>query len=110
MKEHQDTYNNFSTQLRLLRKRKNLSQEKLSELLGYYSKFIGRLENEERTPSIDVLISLSKYFDVPIDYLVLGDKNIAPEVQSIFANLSHNQYEAVIAFAQYILDHNYFKN
>ena len=52
------------TQIRLS---KNLSQEKLSELLDTNPKFIGHVERVERFISLKKLIQLSKILDTPLN-------------------------------------------
>ncbi len=45
---------------------KNISQEKLSEILDTNSKFIGHVERFERYISLKKLIELAEYFDIPV--------------------------------------------
>ncbi len=108
MNEHRKPHSDFSTQLRLLRKQKNISQEKLSEIMGYYPKFISKLETEALSPSLDVLIDLSQYFNVSLDYLVFGEGNKEPTLQSTITQLSSNEIKAVTSFAQFLTNNHFF--
>ena len=45
---------------------KNISQEKLYEILDTNSKFIGHVERFERYISLKKLIELAEYFDIPV--------------------------------------------
>lgn len=53
-----------------LRKENNLKQKELASKLGLTPKMISFYEHGDRTPSRDVLCSLSDIFDVSIDYLL----------------------------------------
>lgn len=61
---------NFPIRLRELRKLKNVPQKELSELLKISPRALRFYEDGSREPSINGLITLAKYFDVSIDYLV----------------------------------------
>lgn len=56
--------------LRTLREEKNITQEELGKILGTSHVTIGRYENGERIPKLDILIDLANYFDVSLDYLL----------------------------------------
>ena len=59
--------------LKLLRKRKKLSQEEISTTLGLTRSTYSGYENGVAQPNIDNLISLSEYHSIPIDELVKKD-------------------------------------
>lgn len=61
-----EIYINLGKNIKKYRLEKNLSQEKLSELLNANSKFIGHVERVERYISLKKLIQLSKILDVPL--------------------------------------------
>lgn len=56
--------------IKLLRKDKNLTQKKLSELVGLSEISIRKYENGERTPKFDALEKISEALNVQIDYLL----------------------------------------
>ena len=93
----------FSDRLKQLRKKKKLSQEKLSEFLGYYPNYIGKLETGVHAPSADVLLKLSEYFNVSIDYLLGNEHTATDKLQSTILGLSNEQQQAVTAFIQYLI-------
>ena len=62
--------NLFKSRLKELREENNLTQEKLSEATGISQAGIAKWETGNRTPSMECLIILAKYFCVSIDYLV----------------------------------------
>lgn len=59
--------------LKLLRKRKKLSQEEIAGTLGFTRSTYSGYENGVAQPNIDNLIALSKYHTIPIDELVKKD-------------------------------------
>lgn len=60
----------FASRLKELRTSKNLTMESLAKDLGTTRATISNFENEQRKPSLDMIIKLADYFQVSIDYLV----------------------------------------
>ena len=58
--------------LRLIRKQKNLNQLKVAMDLNISREALSHYENGKRSPDVDMLRTLSNYFDVSIDFLVNG--------------------------------------
>lgn len=71
----------FSSNVKLLRKRKGKTQEDLAAILGLKRPTLNNYENRVAQPTIDVLISSSNYFNVSIDTLVKVDLTLLPESQ-----------------------------
>lgn len=66
--------NFFGKNIRYLRHKNNISQEELSEMLGYKSfTTIQKWESEVTEPTLSTLISLSRIFKISIDILVNMD-------------------------------------
>lgn len=61
-------------ELRKIRTQKGLTQQEVADALQCSSTVYARYERGEREPSIEVLLRLSSFFDVTVDYL-LGNKN-----------------------------------
>jgi len=53
-----------------LRKKNNLTQKELSESINVARSSIGKIENDEVSPSAEILVELSKVFKVSIDWLL----------------------------------------
>ena len=53
-----------------LRIEKNLTQMELSKATGISQNAIAQWENGKRTPNINAIIALAKYFGVTTDYLL----------------------------------------
>lgn len=62
--------NKFSSTLKLLRNKRNITLELLGTELGVSKQSVNRWELGQREPNIDTLIALANYFDVSLDYLV----------------------------------------
>ena len=60
--------------LKLIRKKKKLSQLKVAMDLSISREALSYYENGKRSPDINMLLLLSDYFDVSIDYLIRGEE------------------------------------
>ena len=58
--------------LRIIRKKKKLSQLKVVTDLSISREAISYYETGKRNPDINMLCTLSKYFNVSIDFLITG--------------------------------------
>ena len=56
-----------------LRAAKGLTQEKLAEALGISVEYVGKIERGKRTPSLDLVIAMSKFFHASTDYILLAN-------------------------------------
>lgn len=65
----------FSQRMRELRKEKNITLEKLAEMLKTTKATLSRYENGKRIPNVEFVEELTKIFNVSVDYL-LGRTNI----------------------------------
>lgn len=55
-----------------LRKEMNISQKELAKMLNVSPSAVGMYEQGKREPGIDMLIKLSKVFDISLDILLTG--------------------------------------
>ena len=60
--------------LKKVRKQKGLSQLKVAMDLSISREALSYYENGKRSPDIQMLLLLSDYFDVSIDYLIRGEE------------------------------------
>ena len=65
--------NCFSDNLKLLMKRKRMSQEDLAELLSKGRSAVGSYIRGETEPSIEALIQMTEIFGVSLDHLIFTD-------------------------------------
>lgn len=58
--------------LKKIRKARNLNQQKVAMDLNISREALSHYENGRREPSLDMLVRMSRYFNVSIDYLITG--------------------------------------
>lgn len=58
--------------LKKIRKERKLNQLKVAYDLSISREALSHYENGKRSPNIDLLVAFSNYFNVSIDYLILG--------------------------------------
>ena len=60
--------------LKAVRKQRKLNQLKVALDLNISREALSHYENGKRSPDVDMLRKLSKYFDVSIDFLINGEE------------------------------------
>ena len=65
--------NYFSKNLKYLRESRNLSQNKLADMIGVNQTTIARWEDDNRTPNLDNAIDVSKILNIPLPDLIGRD-------------------------------------
>ena len=73
----------LGVRLKALRQRKKLTQAELADLLSVTKSVISAYENDLRMPSYDILIHISKIFDVSTDYLLCNDSPLIIDLSGI---------------------------
>ena len=76
-----------------LRKKRNITQQDLAEMLGVSYQAISRWENSITSPDITVLPVLANIFNVTVDYLL--DVNINENTQ-IIENIYKQSWELCV--------------
>ena len=84
--------------LKDLRLERGLSQSDVADNIGCSTVVYSRYETGNRQPSIDMLISLAKFFNVTTDYLLEIEPNMTVSSSSINNVLSDREKEIVITF------------
>lgn len=82
---------NFGSNLRKLRKEKNLTQEALAECLNVSAQTVSKWENGASMPDISLLPLLADYFQVSVDSLLMHDaaqrlqdvRNLGKEIRTL---------------------------
>lgn len=64
--------------LKLLRKKKGLTQIALQMQTGIEQALLSKFENDERTPPTETLVRLADFYGVSIDYILCRTDN--PEI------------------------------
>ena len=60
--------------LKIVRKERKLNQLKVAMDLNISRESLSYYENGKREPSLELLVSMSRYFNVSIDYLITGEE------------------------------------
>ena len=60
--------------LKIIRKQKKLNQQKVAMDLNISREALSYYENGKREPSLSLLLAMSKYFNVSINYLITGEE------------------------------------
>ncbi len=60
--------------LKKVRKAKNLNQQKVAMDLNISREALSHYENGKREPSLALLVQMSQYFNVSINYLITGEE------------------------------------
>ncbi|WP_071630293.1 helix-turn-helix domain-containing protein [Brucella cytisi] len=63
----------FSRNLRLCRQESGLTQERLAEFAGLDRNFIGKLEREENSPTLETVEALAVALQIPPERLIDRD-------------------------------------
>ena len=72
---------NFAERLKSLRKKRELSQAQLAELIGVHFAQVSRYERSETKPNAKAMTKLAKVLDTTVDYLMNGTSDeVAQEV------------------------------
>lgn len=60
--------------LKIIRKQRNLNQQKVAIDLNISRECLSYYENGKRQPSLEMLVKMSEYFNVSIDFLITGEE------------------------------------
>ena len=63
----------FGSRLRKLRQACGKTQEELCEEIGVSDTHYRKIEAGTRTGSLELIVEMAEYFDVSLDYLLLGE-------------------------------------
>ena len=66
----------FAERISKLRVEKGLSQRQLAQQLGVKRSVVSYYESGDRLPSLDVLVEMSRVFNVSTDYLLKGKDSL----------------------------------
>ena len=67
---------NFGEQIKQLRKSNEITQQEMGARLGVSRQAISHWENNRNLPDIEMLIIISKEFDISLDILILGGNDM----------------------------------
>ncbi len=80
--------------LRKVRRRNNMTQEKMAEALGVSSRYLSKIENGKNSPSLMFVMKFSEITGASLDYLMKdraepgGAEDMAPLLSSVYEDLT----------------------
>ncbi len=97
----EEALHKFATRIKQLRQERNISMEKLSPMIGLSRSAMSMYETAKRMPDLKVLMTYSRFFGVPADYL-LGKTNVRDPLYQVacFSNLSTKDFGMLSKKAQ----------
>jgi transcriptional regulator with XRE-family HTH domain len=87
--------------LRELRKSRHMTQEDVSKLIHTDRSNVANYEKGRRFPPIDTVIVIAQFFNVSIDYLVLGKKS---KSNNFFVDKEDETYKNLMAENTLLMD------
>lgn len=96
--------NYFSKNLKFLREKRNLSQNKLAEMIGVNQTTIARWEDDNRTPNLDNAIDVSRILNIPLHDLIGID--LRTNSINVPPNKEINEYYKKILKEKGLMDEN----
>lgn len=81
-----------------LRKQKNLSQQKLADILFVSDKTVSSWEINRTEPSLEMIVNLSKLFDCTPSYLIYGNINRSDIETEIKIKIDKPKYQSLISY------------
>lgn len=91
--------------LQEIRKDHGLTQKQLAEILGISWRTVGAYETNSCMPDCDILVEISKYFNVSLDYLLgLVDEQLPIQRETIIVpdDLSSKSIDNVKDFIRFL--------
>lgn len=83
--------------LQRLRIERNLSQKEVSNEINISATAISNYENGDRTPSVEALLTLARFYQCSTDY-ILGFEKYTPTASIDVSNLTEEQIELLKSF------------
>ena len=81
---------NLGTAIKAARKNKQLTQLELSEELGITPRHLQAIENENKTPSYDLLSRMLSYLNIPADNILNSpESELTPEQEQLLYLIRH---------------------
>lgn len=89
---------NMIKNLKELRNKKGVSQQKLADDIGVSQQSVNKYENHNVEPDINTLMSIADYFSTSVDYLV-GHTEIERIIENVQPNdLNSDEQSLIIAY------------
>lgn len=97
----------LSQMIRDKRKELSISQEKLAEMVGVTTSFVGQVERGESLPSIETLFAFVQNLKLDVTNLFFGiidSQKSGQEISDIALQMDDKKRHLLIAYARFLLD------
>lgn len=81
----------FAKQIKKIREDNKVTQEKMAQSLNVTRQAVSNWENNKNLPDIGVLISIATIYNVSLDQLILGDKQMNDVAKKLINDGSENK-------------------
>ena len=89
---------NLGTAIKAARKNKQLTQLELSEELGITPRHLQAIENENKTPSYDLLSRMLSFLNIPADNIINStESELTPQQEQLLYLIRHKCNQRDIA-------------
>ena len=100
-------YESIGKRIKKLRMEKNLSQEKLAEMITVYPHHISQIENGRRIPSVETLILIANALDVTVDDILADtltrlDSSADMETLKVVTDCNEKEQKMLIKILQFM--------
>lgn len=100
-------YENIGKRIKKFRIDRNLSQEKLAEMIAIYPHHISQIENGRRIPSVETLILIANALNVSVDEILVDTltrlhSSDDIEAMKIIADCNEDEREMLIKILQFM--------
>lgn len=103
-------YKSIGSRLREERKKLHYTQEQVAEAIDITPAFVGHIERNERSMSLDTLIKICKLYGVTIDYILsdtlpVDSDNVLEQIRGMLKDKTEEQKAAVLDILSTIIRH-----
>lgn len=100
----------MGNRIRMERRKQDLTQEKLAEMVGISESFMGHIERGGRTLSIETLVKISNVLNLNIEYLICGEHNyqsamLPTEILDALNRMTSNQRKVFLTIMKTLSEH-----
>lgn len=93
------------------RKKSNLTQEQLAELINVSTTYVGFIERGERSITLDKLVNIATALGISVDYLLRDSVTVNSSAQEklllkLFSSANSQQKDFILEMIKLILNHS----
>ena len=93
----------MNNKLKELRKNSALTQKQIADVIGIDRSTYSYYENGKASPSLEVLVKISKVFNVTLDYIIYGEESKTVQPVSVLTD-NYTSYSKVDSFVNLSLE------